>query len=100
ADGNAIRAIGRRALPFLETLTDRRRGLRDGPSRSARFNRPSGIALNENGELLITDSDNRLVRRLTDDATRPEITADEIKTLHFTADEFRGLAPGRWPYDP
>ena len=100
ADGNAIRAIGRRAFPYLETLTDRRRGLRDGPSLSARFNRPSGIAVTETGELMIADSDNRLLRRLTDDASLPEITADEIKTLHFTADEFRDLAPGRWPYDP
>ena len=100
ADGNAIRAIGRRAFPYLETLTDRRRGLRDGRSRTARFNRPSGIAITENGELLIADSDNRIVRRLTDDAALPEITADEINALHFTAGEFRGLASGRWPYDP
>jgi hypothetical protein len=100
ADGNAIRAIGRRAFPYLETLTDRRRGLRDGPSRNARFNRPSGIALTETGELLVTDSDNRLVRRITDDTNLPGISAEEINALNFTADEFRTLAPGRWPYDP
>jgi sugar lactone lactonase YvrE len=43
ADGNAIRVIGGRTFPFVETLNRGRRGFADGVLRNARFNRPVGI---------------------------------------------------------
>jgi DNA-binding beta-propeller fold protein YncE len=100
ADGNAIRAIGRRALPFVETLTSDRRGLQDGVTAAARFNRPSGLAINAAGELLVADSDNGLIRALTDRKDAALISDEEIGMLRFSASEFRDLGPARWPYDP
>lgn len=98
ADGNAIRAIGRRVLPYLETLSATHRGLSDGIPKAAKFNRPSGIALNEKGEMLVADSDNGLVRKFTIDQNAAAITAKEIAELRYSAAEFRELQPGRWPY--
>ena len=95
ADGNAIRVIGRRAFPFVETLAGDQRGLSNGRPGTARFNRPSGLALDSRGELYVADSDNRSVRVLSDRQ------ADRV-------DQRRALAPSeppaplaeRWPYDP
>lgn len=97
ADGNAIRSIGRNALPFVETIAGGSRGYRDGVGKTAKFNRPSGIAFSKRGELFVADSDNGLVRQLisSDSKAVPAFTADT-----FTPEEFRELAPARWPYDP
>ena len=65
ADGNSVRAIGGGPFAFVRTLTAERRGLRDGRSEFSRFNRPSGLAFNAGGELLVTDNDNGLLRTLT-----------------------------------
>ncbi len=100
ADGNAIRAIGRRAFAYVETLSHRRRGLADGLPHHARFNRPSGVAVNDAGELLIADSDNGLIRALTNNNEAAMLSPADARAHHFTAEEFRALAPGRWPYDP
>ncbi|MDM7924130.1 MAG: SMP-30/gluconolactonase/LRE family protein [Pyrinomonadaceae bacterium] len=100
ADGNSIRVLGRRQFPIIETISETRRGLSDGIALSARFNRPSGIAVTAAGDVYVADSDNQLVRRFTSDADLPEITADEIAKLRYNASEFRQLSPGRWPYDP
>jgi hypothetical protein len=100
ADGNAIRIIGRRALPFVETAAGDRRGFIDGPAAQARFNRPSGIAVASAGELLVADSDNRMIRVLSDGKVGRTIADDEVEELRATADEFRSLQPPRWPYDP
>jgi DNA-binding beta-propeller fold protein YncE len=100
ADGNAIRVIGRRAFPFVETITDARRGYVDGPSRRARFNRPSGMAIGSGGELFISDSDNQAVRVISDGGFGREITRNDIDSHRMTASEFRQLQPPRWPYDP
>jgi DNA-binding beta-propeller fold protein YncE len=100
ADGNSIRAIGRRVLPFVESISDRRRGLSDGISARARFNRPSGLAVAPNGELLVADSDNGVIRSLSDKESPQMLTRNEIESLRFNAAEFRQLQPGRWPYDP
>ena len=97
ADGNAIRAIGRRAFPFVETISDDRRGFRDGAPLAARFNRPSGLVVDAKGRLIVADSDNGLVRVFETDASLP---ASNIKPREYTAEEFRKLQPPRWPYDP
>lgn len=97
ADGNAIRAIGRRAFPFVETIAGDRRGFRDGRPLAARFNRPSGLAVDASGRLIVADSDNGLVRVFETDASAP---ASTVKPKEYTAEEFRTLQPPRWPYDP
>ncbi len=100
ADGNAIRAIGLRAIPFLETIAGGRRGSADGTPNLARFNRPSGLAF-LGTTLLIADSDNGVIRSLH--GLKPGTATSGIETPEsrpFTAAEFRDQAEGRWPYDP
>jgi hypothetical protein len=100
ADGNSIRVIGRRAFPFVETLSEERRGYIDGGARIARFSRPSGIAIDEAGNLLVADSDNQVVRVLSGGAAGRQAQADEFLAMHIPATEFKGLQPPRWPYEP
>lgn len=100
ADGNAIRVIGRRAFPFVETLSGETRGYLDGTSSQARFNRPSGIAIDGSGFVLVADSDNRAIRALSGGHVGRQASADEIEERRVTAEEFRDLQPPRWPYDP
>ncbi|MBK8464485.1 MAG: hypothetical protein IPL32_01515 [Chloracidobacterium sp.] len=100
ADGNAIRQIGGHVIPFVETISNETRGIKDSQAARARFNRPSGLAVNSSGELLVADSDNRLIRRFSSRKSGHEITADEIAALRDKPEEFRTLRPARWPYDP
>ena len=63
ADGNAIRVIGRRSFAYVETIAGGSgRGFRDGNPLTAQFNRPSGLAFDAEGRLLVADSDNGLIR--------------------------------------
>jgi len=98
ADGDAIREIGG-IFPMVRTLSAASRGLSDGPAGKARFNAPSGLAVDADGSLLIADSNNRLIRRLAPDKAT-EISKEQILALRGTAEEFRKAAPARWPYDP
>lgn len=43
-------------------------GYADGPALRARFNHPDGIALEENGTILVTDRDNHCIRSIEGDA--------------------------------
>lgn len=99
-DGNSIRVIGRRSLPFVETISGTKRGLADGNLRKSQFNRPSGIAFDANGNLFVADAENQVVRVLTGENLGKEIQPEEIKKLRFTAEEFRNLQPARWTYNP
>jgi sugar lactone lactonase YvrE len=99
ADGNAIRAIGRRAFTYVETISNDRRGFRDGGAVLSQFNRPSGLAVGEDGVLFVADSDNGLIRSFQGrNSTGPKDL--ERRPKQFTAEEFRNLQPARWPYDP
>jgi len=102
AAANTIYALGRRAIPTVEKLTAGKRGLSDGVMGSTRFNRPTGMAFDANGDLYVADSENQLVRILQnkDGNTGVEINAEEIEKLKLSADEMREAAPGRWCYDP
>lgn len=100
ADGNSIRAIGRRALPFVETITNSRRGFADGNLRKAQFNRPSGLAFDGKGNLFVADAENQVVRVFGSENIGKEITKEEITKLRYTAEEFRNLHPPRWTYNP
>ena len=100
ADGDAIRVIGRRVFPFVETISDERGGYSDGPTPRSRFDRPSGLALGPGGELLVADSDNGSVRAIADGRFGREVSREEIDSRRMTAKDFRELQPPRWPYDP
>lgn len=99
-DGNAVRAIGRRVFPTIETISHDRRGYSDGNPLNARFNRPSGLATDTNGNLFVADSENQTVRVFSGEDFGKEITAGEIQALRYTAQEFRGLGEPRWSYNP
>ena len=98
-DGNALRKIGG-ALRIVTTLNNGDRGTRDGSLAVSRFNRPSGIAIDNKGDLIIADSENRLIRRISPDKGSHEITPDEITARRDKPEEFRTAQPARWPYDP
>ncbi|MEZ5428006.1 MAG: hypothetical protein R2747_17170 [Pyrinomonadaceae bacterium] len=100
ADGNSIRALGRRFFPGVETLTDTWLGFSDGEAKDSRFSRPSGLALDEEGNLIVADADNRVVRILSDDPKGRQMAPEEIAALGESAEEFRQMSPPRWPYDP
>lgn len=99
ADRNTLRYIGG-VVPRIRTLNDPRRGLVDAKLGSARFNRISGLAVDEKGRVFVADSDNRLVRVAEGTPAARPIAAEEAAKLHSTPEEFRGLQPPRWPYDP
>ena len=100
ADGNAIRVIGRRLFPLVETISNSRRGLSDGQINMARFNRPSGLAFDKSGNLFVADSENQLIRVFTGAEIGKEITDAEKSDRQISAAEFRHLQPPRWTYDP
>ncbi|HQZ97689.1 MAG TPA: hypothetical protein PLP21_15310 [Pyrinomonadaceae bacterium] len=99
-DGNAVRKIGGGTFALVSTVTSDQRGLKDGIKSRARFNRPSGLAIDSEGSLIVADSENRLIRRIAATSNGHEITAEEINALRDKPEEFRTAAPARWPYDP
>ncbi|MEO8074514.1 MAG: hypothetical protein ABI686_14855, partial [Acidobacteriota bacterium] len=100
ADGNSIRAVGRRFFPFVETISDTKRGFSDGDLRSAKFNRPSGLVIDESGNLFVADAENQVVRTFTGAEIGKEMTTREIENLRFSPEEFRTLSEPRWTYNP
>lgn len=100
ADGSAIRVVRGFGLPFVETLSGDRRGFLDGNLRQSRFNRPSGLAADENGDLYVADSENKVVRVFSNGETGAIATEEDKGKLRVSAEEFRSLAPARWTYDP
>ena len=98
-DGSVIRKIGG-VIPIVTTISAQHRGLKDGYSAKARFNRPSGITVDGSGNLLVADSENRLIRRFSSSSTGREISAAEIAAFRDKPEEFRTAQPARWPYDP
>lgn len=100
ADQHAVRALGRRFLPVVETLIGADPGYRDGPLGRAFLNRPSGLAVDRRGDLFIADAENRAVRVLTDRETGRLMSSNDIDESLLTADGFRALAPPRWPFNP
>lgn len=100
ADGNAVRQISGDLVPIVRTISATGRGLGDGAAGRSRFNRPSGLAVDDRGNLIVADSENRLVRRFTPERSGHAITAAEIAGLTDKPEEFRKRQPPRWPYDP
>lgn len=101
ADNNALRMIKKGPLPIVETITDQRRGFADGPVSRSRFNRISGIAVNDNYDLILTDSDNAAVRKITSETnSKSGLPEYVVKTKRTDPAEFRARQSARWPYDP
>ncbi len=100
ADGDSIRVVGRRLFAYVETLTDTKRGFADGNLKQSKFNRPSGLAGDENGNLLVADAENQAVRVLTGAEIGAATTAEIAVNSRFTPAEFRNLQPPRWTYNP
>lgn len=100
ADGNSIRVIGKRIIPFVETISNTKHGFSDGAMRTAKVNRPSGLAVDEGGNLFFSDAENRVLRVITGEEIGKEISLEEIKSLRPTPEQFRNLSEARWTYNP
>lgn len=100
SDGNAIRIIEKKNFPQVATISATKRGFADGDLQNSRFNRPSGLAIDERGNLFVADSDNQTIRVLTGENLGSEISSEQIEKLRFTPEEFRALQPARWTYNP
>ena len=99
-DGNAIRVIDNKIFPIVKTIAGEQRGFTDGDLRESRFNRPSGLALDEKNTLFVADSENQMVRSLTGEEIGKTLSLEEIENLRIKPEDFRKLAPARWSYDP
>ena len=99
-DGNAIRVIRNQVLPFVETISDDRRGFLDGDLRDSKFNRPGGLAADESGNLFVADSENQVLRVFSGENIGKQITEEEKRSLRFKAEEFRQIGEPRWTYNP
>jgi sugar lactone lactonase YvrE len=100
ADGNAIRKIETTVFPVIKTISGQRRGFADGDLRGSRFNRPSGLAADEKGNLFVADSENQTVRVFTGEEIGQALTAEEIENARVKAEDFRKFGEPRWPYNP
>lgn len=100
ADGNSIRALGRRFFPLVETISDTKRGFSDGDLKKSRFNRPSGLAIDEKGNLFVADSENQTIRVLTGNGIGRAVAPETVENLGFKPEMFRTLQPPRWTYNP
>lgn len=100
-DANDVRMIANSPLPLVRTITDSRRGFLDGPAARARFNRVSGLAVTDDYQVIVADSDNGAVRKIVaapdGKAGLPSLID---RTQRSDPEEFRSRQPARWPYDP
>ena len=100
ADGNLIRVVGRGFFPLVETISGTSRGFLDADLAGSKFNRPSGLAVDESENLFVADAENKVVRVLTGVNIGAEITTAQLKNLRYTPEEFRTLSAPRWTYNP
>jgi len=100
ADGNAIRVIDNKVFPIIKTISNDRRGFADGSLLDARFNRPSGLAFDEKGNMFVADAENQTIRVFTGEEIGKTLTQAEIENQRIKAEDFRKLAEPRWSYNP
>ena len=73
-------------------------GYSDGPALEARFNNPAGIAVDTKGSVLVADSANYLVRKITPEVSASVQTKPE-QAPRLTPDTL-GVKNLLWPLDP
>jgi len=100
ADGNSVRVLNRRIFPFVETISGTKRGFTDGDLHSSSFNRPSGLAFDDAGNLFVADAENQAVRVLTGAEIGKKLTTEEIKNSRPSPEEFRNQSQPRWSFNP
>jgi len=81
-ESNRIRRLNSNGI--VESIAGSGEGFADGPARRAKFNTPSGIAINKRGELIIADTSNNKIRVIDVDG--------QVRTLAGRGDA--GLADG------
>jgi DNA-binding beta-propeller fold protein YncE len=99
SDGDSIRMMDSIPFPVVSTLSSKSGGFLDGVLSKSRFSRPSAILVKGDGDVLIADSDNGLVRVIGRNLGRT-LSADEFHGTLPTAEEFRESGPSRWPFEP
>lgn len=101
-DNSAIRKITPQGVVTTLAGASGMLGDADGPGASARFMRPSGIASDAAGNLLVADTENRLIRKVAPDGTvttlagirgRRGIADGDIATAIFVGPKGVALAP-------
>ncbi len=100
ADENTIRVIGRRFIPVVETISSDEGGFADGNLKDAKFNRPSGLAFDNVGNLLVADADNQLVRVFTGNKIGTTVAIQEFDKAGVSPEQFRESGESRWTYKP
>ncbi|HUF04462.1 MAG TPA: hypothetical protein VMM38_09840 [Aridibacter sp.] len=98
ADGDSVRVIGRRFVPIVETLTSIKRGFEDREDGRSRFNRVSGLAVGDKGDLFATDSDNGLIRVLGGRFGQQQGEEEFAESRDWDRNHYHPFP--NWPYDP
>jgi hypothetical protein len=80
-------------------LPDQSTGLSDGDLQTAKFNRPTSLALVGKNTLVVADSGNGLLRAIVPANSNLGTKADPALATIKT-EEIRQAVPPRWPFDP
>lgn len=102
AGANSIRVFNRRLAPFWETVAGAGRGTADGFLESAKFNRPTNLAIDNAGNLFVADSANKLIRVVQPENLNlgAQISAENAKTLFLSPAQMRERGSPRWTFNP
>jgi sugar lactone lactonase YvrE len=90
-ESHRIRRIGSDGQ--VSTLAGGERGFRDGSATAARFNSPSGLAIDAHGSLYVADTGNNAIRHVTPEGVVTTIAGDGVpgrRNGRTTAARFNG----------
>ena len=76
ADAHRIRRIAPDGS--VSTVAGGEPGYRDGPAAAARFETPSGVAIDARGALLVADTGNHVIRRISPDGVVTTVAGDRV----------------------